>query len=117
MCSLPPIINGEHSKIKLSTKNVFIECTATDHTKANIVLNTVIAMFSRYCRDPFSVESVRVEYEGTGEVKTYPNMQPTKFVTDAKYINSRVGINETAESMAKLLTKMSLPARGTVLLP
>lgn len=117
VCSLPPIINGEHSKIKLSTKNVFIECTATDHTKANIVLNTVIAMFSRYCRDPFSVESVRVEYEGTGEVKTYPNMQPTKFVTDAKYINSRVGINETAESMAKLLTKMSLPARGTALLP
>jgi phenylalanyl-tRNA synthetase beta chain len=24
--SLPPIINGDHSKIKLSTKNVFIEC-------------------------------------------------------------------------------------------
>lgn len=26
--SLPPIINGDHSKIKLETKNVFIECTA-----------------------------------------------------------------------------------------
>jgi phenylalanyl-tRNA synthetase beta chain len=25
VCSLPPIINGEHSKIKLDTKNVFIE--------------------------------------------------------------------------------------------
>lgn len=24
--SLPPIINGDHSKIKLTTKNVFIEC-------------------------------------------------------------------------------------------
>lgn len=31
--SLPPIINGEHSKITLNTKNVFIECTATDLTK------------------------------------------------------------------------------------
>lgn len=31
--SLPPIINGNHSKITLSTKNVFIECTATDLTK------------------------------------------------------------------------------------
>ena len=26
--SLPPIINGEHSKIKLTTKNLFIEITA-----------------------------------------------------------------------------------------
>ena len=31
--SLPPIINGNHSKITLNTKNVFIECTATDLTK------------------------------------------------------------------------------------
>ncbi|CAH8386803.1 unnamed protein product [Eruca vesicaria subsp. sativa] len=32
--SLPPIINGAHSAISLPTKNVFIECTATDLTKA-----------------------------------------------------------------------------------
>ncbi|ROL43561.1 Phenylalanine--tRNA ligase beta subunit [Anabarilius grahami] len=31
--SMPPIINGDHTKISLNTKNVFIECTATDHTK------------------------------------------------------------------------------------
>lgn len=44
--SLPPIINGAHSAITLDTKNVFIECTATDLTKAKIVLNTVVTMFS-----------------------------------------------------------------------
>ena len=32
--SMPPIINGSHSKITLATRNVFIECTATDLTKA-----------------------------------------------------------------------------------
>lgn len=31
--SMPPIINGDHSKITLKTKNIFIECTATDLTK------------------------------------------------------------------------------------
>lgn len=31
--SLPPVINGNHSRITLNTKNVFIECTATDLTK------------------------------------------------------------------------------------
>ena len=54
--SLPPIINSDHSKIKLSTKNVFIECTATDLTKAKIVLNTVVAMFSGYCSKKFTYE-------------------------------------------------------------
>ncbi|CAI5726480.1 unnamed protein product [Hyaloperonospora brassicae] len=61
--SLPPIINGDHSKISLRTKNVFIECTATDITKANVVLNTMVAMFSEYCATPFTVEPVRVIYE------------------------------------------------------
>jgi phenylalanyl-tRNA synthetase beta subunit len=28
--SLPPIINGSHSAISLDTRDVFIECTATD---------------------------------------------------------------------------------------
>ena len=51
--SLPPIINGDHSKIKLSTKNVLIECTATDLTKAKVVLNTIVAMFSVYCGNQF----------------------------------------------------------------
>lgn len=40
--SLPPIINGAHSAITLKTKNVFIECTATDLTKAKVVLNTMV---------------------------------------------------------------------------
>merc|ERR1719197_81944 len=60
--SLPPIINGEHSKIKLETKDVFIECTATDLTKANIVLNTVVTMFAEHCSKPFEIEPVEVIY-------------------------------------------------------
>ena len=46
--SLPPIINGDHSKISLETKNVLIECTATDLQRAKIVLDTMVAMFSGY---------------------------------------------------------------------
>lgn len=44
---MPPLINGDHSKIKLETKNIFIEITATDLTKANIALNTLVSMFSQ----------------------------------------------------------------------
>ena len=36
-----------------------IECTATDLTKASIVLDTVVTMFSAYCDEPFVVEQAR----------------------------------------------------------
>lgn len=45
--SLPPVINSHVSRIQLETTDVFIECTATDLTKANVVLDTVVAMFSQ----------------------------------------------------------------------
>jgi phenylalanyl-tRNA synthetase beta chain len=54
VCSLPPIINSERSKITLDTKNVFIEVTATDKTKVEIVTNMLVAMFSIYCAEPFT---------------------------------------------------------------
>jgi phenylalanyl-tRNA synthetase beta chain len=52
--SMPPIINSEHSKITLNTRNVFIDVTATDETKVAIVVNIVATMFSEYCEDPYT---------------------------------------------------------------
>lgn len=54
VCSLPPIINGDHSKITLDTKNVFIEITATDKTKLEIVNKIMVTMFSLYTAEPFT---------------------------------------------------------------
>ena len=65
--SLPPIINSNHSKITLNTTNVFIEVTATDRTKAGIVLDTIVTMFGQYTAVPFQVEQVEVEDEVTGQ--------------------------------------------------
>merc|ERR1740122_724345 len=88
--SLPPIINGEHSKIRLETRDVFIECTATDHTKANIVLNTVVAMFAEYCDKPFAAEPVEViyadDYPGNAfvkpsEKKIYPQLETRRMTS------------------------------------
>ena len=47
--SLPPIINGEHSKMTGNMKHIFIESTGTDYTKLTKSLNTLIACFSCYC--------------------------------------------------------------------
>ena len=44
--SMPPIVNGDHTKITLATKNILIDCTATDLHKAKIVVDTLVCMFS-----------------------------------------------------------------------
>jgi phenylalanyl-tRNA synthetase beta chain len=58
--SMPPIINSEHSKITLNTTNVFIDLTATDQTKLDIVVNILATMFSEYCGDKFRCERARL---------------------------------------------------------
>ena len=54
VASMPPIINSEHSKITVNTRNVFIEVTALDETKLGIVVNILATMFSEYCEEPFT---------------------------------------------------------------
>mmetsp|Transcript_18226 Transcript_18226/g.28402 ORF Transcript_18226/g.28402 Transcript_18226/m.28402 type:complete len:632 (-) Transcript_18226:326-2221(-) len=120
--SLPPMINGAHSKITLDTKNVFIECTATDLTKANIVLDTVVTMFSEHCAAPFTVEPVDVKYEDESVSKGYttPQLFLRKETAAIDFVNSLIGIDLPAEEMVKLCEKVqlgpaSLLSEGTVL--
>lgn len=105
--SMPPIINGDHSKISLNTKNIFIECTAMDLTKAKIVLDMVVTMFSEYCEEPFTVEEAEVVYPD-GRSCVYPELAYRTEMLSADFINKKVGINKSAESIAQLLTKMCL---------
>ena len=106
--SLPPIINGRKSRIQLHTKDIFIECTATDLTKANIVLDTVVTMFGEYCSDPFTVEPVDVIYEKTGEIQTTPKLFTRTETADVKMVNGTIGIDITADRMKTLSEKMQL---------
>ncbi|KAL3845620.1 hypothetical protein ACJIZ3_003023 [Penstemon smallii] len=112
--SLPPIINGAHSAITLKTKNVFIECTATDLTKANIVLNTVVTMFSVYCQNKFEVEPVEVIYPD-GKSYICPDLSLYQMVVPLSYITTVVGVSLPAHEVAGLLNKMQLHVENSVL--
>lgn len=108
--SMPPIINGEHSKITTDTRDMLIECTATDYTKGNIVLNTLVGMYSRYCEVPFSVEPVRVTYADGNSVMT-PDFSSPKVSADVGYINGSIGVKLSANDMTQMLGRMQLPSR------
>ncbi|KAK6458877.1 henylalanyl-tRNA synthetase beta chain (phenylalanine--tRNA ligase beta chain) [Scheffersomyces xylosifermentans] len=111
VASLPPIINSNHSKITLDTKNVFIDITGTDRTKTEIVLDQVVAMFSAYCETPFEIEPVQVISEHNNETRVTPNVSPRKATAEVEYINSCTGLDYNAEEISKLLKKMSLNAK------
>ncbi|XP_069507661.1 phenylalanine--tRNA ligase beta subunit [Ambystoma mexicanum] len=105
--SMPPIINGDHTKITIDTRNVFIECTATDIKKAKITLDILVTMFSEYCKKPFTVEAAEVIYPD-GTTSIYPELPYRQEIVNADVINKQVGISESPESIAKLLTRMCL---------
>ncbi|KAK3723526.1 phenylalanine--tRNA ligase subunit beta [Vermiconidia calcicola] len=109
--SMPPIINSNHSKITLDTKNVFIDITATDKTKLEIVNHILVAMFSQYCAEPFSIEPVKIVSDHNGESRQTPDLTPRATQASSSYINSVCGLNESRESLSKLLKKMSLHAK------
>ncbi|KAF8639710.1 hypothetical protein AX17_000972 [Amanita inopinata Kibby_2008] len=105
--SMPPIINSEHSKITLNTRNIFIDVTATDQTKLDIVVNIVSTMFSEYCEVPYTVEPVKVVYPD-GKKRMCPNLSERKSIAHASYINACTGLNLTSSDVSNLLRKMSL---------
>lgn len=106
--SLPPIINSKHSKITLETKNVLIECTATDLTKANVVLDTMVAMFSEYCAVPFTAEEVEVFYESSQSLHITPKLSQRTCDTKMSDVNGILGLSLSAEEMVKLAERMQL---------
>jgi phenylalanyl-tRNA synthetase beta chain len=118
VCSLPPIINGDHSKITLDTKDVFIECTATDLTKCNVVVNTVVAMFAEYCEKPFVAEPVEVvyadDYPGNtfakpGQKFIYPDLSHREMEASVSKMKTHLSLDINEQDMLKLMNKMSVP--------
>lgn len=109
--SLPPVINSSYSAISMETKNIFIECTAPDHRKAEVLVNQMVCAFSMYCADPFSVEAVKVEYETTCPDGTQtcvtPQMDSRSFTVDIEMAKKRIGADVgSAQECAALLQKM-----------
>jgi phenylalanyl-tRNA synthetase beta chain len=111
VCSLPPIINGNHSKISTQTTNVFIECTATDATKVEIVINIIVAMFSQYTSEKFTCEPLSIISPHNKQSRQVPDLTPRSTTAEISYINSCTGLKQNATDICAALTRMSYHAR------
>jgi phenylalanyl-tRNA synthetase beta chain len=105
---MPPMINSEPTKLTVNTKNIFIDVTGLDLTKTKLVLTTIISMFSMYCADPFSIESVALENELDNTTCEYPTLKPTILKCNLNYLNNLAGINIGSDQISKLLFKFGM---------
>jgi len=75
-------------------------------------MDTLVTMFAQYCEDePFVVESGEVKTP-EGKVLNYPTLQYRKEVVEKDKVNSLVGVDLSADKIADLLSKMSLPSKA-----
>lgn len=102
--SFPPIINGELTRVKEDTHDLFIDVTGTDpvvHKALNIVVTSLAERGGR-------IESVLVK-RGEGDFVS-PNLMPAKRIVSAEEANGLIGFDLTAEELARCLEKMRFGA-------
>jgi phenylalanyl-tRNA synthetase beta chain len=111
VCSMPPIINSNHSKLTLKTRDVYIDVTATDKTKLEIVTNIIVTMFSTYSSEPFTVEPIKIVSKHNNETRQVPDLTPRETEAEISYINACCGLDLSAEEICALLKRMAYKAK------
>ena len=99
--SMPPIINGELTKIKEDTKNIIVDVTGTDERAVNQALNIICCSFAEVGGQ---IRSMEVRYEDKTIVT--PDLTPQEMNVHVDTANKLIGgTSLTAEDIKGLLLK------------
>jgi phenylalanyl-tRNA synthetase beta chain len=106
--SLPPIINGQTTKVNDRCRNLFVEVTATDPKTAEDIL----AIIATTLHDAgFEIRTVSIVDSGKKKIET-PQMKPKVISADVDYINSILGLMLDTKQMIICLKKSRLDAKA-----
>lgn len=104
--SLPPIINGEKTKVDERCRNLFVEVTATDKKTAEDTLAIIaITLYDA----GFAIETVTID---NGRKTATPDTRPSTMRVDAGYINGILGLSLSAKEIVSCLQKSRLDAKA-----
>ena len=109
--SLPPIINGQATKVDCRCRNLFVEVTATDQKIAEDVL--AILAITLYDVG-FEIRTVSIAESGSRrrrKIET-PRMKPKLISTDVNYVNGILGIMLDTKQMITCLKRSRLDAKA-----
>lgn len=101
--SMPPIINGELTKLTENTKNVLVDVTGTDEKAVNYALNIIMTSFAEVGGN---LKSLNVVYKDRN-VET-PNLMPKKKKIKVKNAEKIIGVDLTAYEIANYLANVRI---------
>jgi len=105
--SLPPIINGQSTKVNDKCRNLFVEVTATDQKTAEDML--AILAITIY-EAGFEIRTVSIN-SGKRKIET-PQMKPRVISADIGYVGSILGLTLDAKQIITCLKKSRLDAKA-----
>jgi phenylalanyl-tRNA synthetase beta chain len=103
--SMPPIINGELTKLTSDTKNVLIDVTGTDERAVNFALNIIAASFAE---TGGNIKTMDIIYKDI-TVET-PNLMPKKMYVSIDKAQKILGIELDAYEVVEMLKRVRLGA-------
>lgn len=104
--SMPPIINGELTRIDEKTENLFLDVTGTDYAaveKSLNVLSTALADMGG------TIEKVKVKYADRTVLS--PDLSPQKMKLRTNYTNELLGLRLSEPKIVECLKKCRLGAK------
>jgi phenylalanyl-tRNA synthetase beta chain len=105
--SLPPIINGQATKVNNKCRNLFVEVTATDQKTAEDLL--AILAITLY-EAGFEIKTVSIN-SGKRKIET-PQMKPRVISADMAYVDSILGLTLGTQQIITCLRKSRLDAKA-----
>jgi len=104
--SMPPIINGELTRVDSQTRNLFIDVTGTDK---NAVIRSLNVLVTALADMGGSIESIQVRYPDHAVVS--PDLTPQKMRLRVDYANKLLGLRLSEAKAIESLRKGRLDAR------
>ena len=112
VCSMPPIINGEYTRIDEVTNELFVDVTGTSLKAIQEVLNVICTTFADRGAEIYEVTN----HYPDGSVLVTPNLEPWIMELDNEYVVNTLGFELTPEETAKELSKMGYDSEiGSIL--
>jgi len=103
--SMPPIINGELTRVNDRTRNLFIDVTGTDHHAVTRSLNVLVTALVDMGG---SIESINVKYPDHAIAS--PDLTPQKMEFRVDFANRLLGLGLSEDEAARSLRKCRLDA-------
>ncbi|MGQ9624732.1 MAG: phenylalanine--tRNA ligase subunit beta [Candidatus Bathycorpusculaceae bacterium] len=103
--SMPPVINGELTRVSAETRNLFLDVTGTSYEAVEKSLNILSVALAEMGS---TLEKVHVEY--TDRTVISPNLEPEKMKLRIDYANRLLGLKLSEAEAIKCLRRCRLDA-------